>query len=31
MVWLQWAQNSGLDGPAEIDRALAHLESGLGL
>jgi AcrR family transcriptional regulator len=31
MVWLQWAQNPGLDGPAEIDRALAHLESGLGL
>ncbi|GAA2416210.1 TetR family transcriptional regulator [Nonomuraea africana] len=31
MVWAQWAQNPGLDGPAEIDRALAHLESGLSL
>ncbi|MFI7445910.1 TetR family transcriptional regulator [Nonomuraea sp. NPDC049714] len=30
MVWQQWAQDPGLDGPAEIDRALAHLESGLG-
>lgn len=29
MVWLQWAQDPGMDGPAEIDRALAHLESGL--
>ncbi|MFI0420768.1 TetR family transcriptional regulator [Spongiactinospora sp. 9N601] len=31
MVWAQWAGNSGLDGPVEIDKALAHLESGLGL
>lgn len=31
MVWLQWAQDSDMDGPAEIDRALAHLESGLSL
>jgi AcrR family transcriptional regulator len=30
MVWLQWAQDPDMDGPAEIDRALAHLESGLG-
>ncbi|NUR89602.1 MAG: TetR family transcriptional regulator [Nonomuraea sp.] len=29
LVWLQWAQDPGLDGPAEIDAALAHLESGL--
>ncbi|WP_431924826.1 TetR family transcriptional regulator [Nonomuraea jabiensis] len=31
MAWVRWAQNSGLDGPAEIDKALAHLESGLSL
>ncbi|RBQ16671.1 TetR family transcriptional regulator [Spongiactinospora rosea] len=31
MVWVRWAQDSGLDGPAEIDDALAHLESGLSL
>ncbi|MDL4773147.1 TetR family transcriptional regulator [Actinomadura xylanilytica] len=31
MVWLQWAQDPDMDGPAEIDRALAHLESGLSL
>ncbi|GII96107.1 hypothetical protein Ssi02_63380 [Sinosporangium siamense] len=31
MVWAQWARNSRLDGPAEIDKALAHLESGLSL
>ncbi|MFB4273215.1 TetR family transcriptional regulator [Nonomuraea sp. GTA35] len=31
MVWLQWAQDPDMDGPAEIDTALAHLESGLGL
>ncbi|GGK64874.1 TetR family transcriptional regulator [Planomonospora parontospora subsp. parontospora] len=30
MVWLQWAQDARMDGPAEIDRALAHLETGLG-
>ncbi|MEO3871108.1 TetR family transcriptional regulator [Nonomuraea sp. B12E4] len=29
LVWLQWAWDPDLDGPAEIDRALAHLESGL--
>ncbi|MEV4014561.1 TetR family transcriptional regulator [Nonomuraea angiospora] len=31
MVWLQWAQNARMDGPAEIDTALAHLETGLSL
>ncbi|MGI5488585.1 TetR family transcriptional regulator [Microtetraspora malaysiensis] len=31
MVWLQWAHDPDMDGPAEIDRALAHLESGLNL
>jgi AcrR family transcriptional regulator len=31
MVWLQWAQDPDMDGPAEIDTALAHLESGLGM
>ncbi|MET7336088.1 TetR family transcriptional regulator [Nonomuraea sp. NPDC005650] len=31
MVWLQWALDPAMDGPAEIDRALAHLESGLSL
>ncbi|TMR21523.1 TetR family transcriptional regulator [Nonomuraea turkmeniaca] len=31
MAWLQWAQDPGMDGPAEIDGALAHLESGLSL
>ncbi|MEU8250776.1 TetR family transcriptional regulator [Nonomuraea sp. NPDC048916] len=31
MVWLEWAQNARMDGPAEVDRALAHLESGLSL
>ncbi|MET0135856.1 MAG: TetR family transcriptional regulator [Kibdelosporangium sp.] len=25
MIWLRWAQDPGLDAPAEIDRALAHL------
>ncbi|MGW4403681.1 TetR family transcriptional regulator [Nonomuraea sp. NPDC004702] len=29
MVWMQWAHDPGLDGPAEIDTALAHLEAGL--
>ncbi|NUS03773.1 MAG: TetR family transcriptional regulator [Nonomuraea sp.] len=29
MVWTEWAQDASMDGPAEIDRALAHLESGL--
>ncbi|MFC5744325.1 TetR family transcriptional regulator [Actinomadura rugatobispora] len=29
IVWLQWAHDPGMDGPAEIDAALAHLESGL--
>src|SRR5690606_7539673 len=27
MVWLEWARTPGMDGPAEIDRALANLES----
>ncbi|WP_020667691.1 TetR family transcriptional regulator [Amycolatopsis nigrescens] len=31
MAWLRWAQDPELDGPAEIDKALAHLESGLSL
>ncbi|GAA2387211.1 hypothetical protein GCM10010404_50190 [Nonomuraea africana] len=31
MIWLHWAQNPDMDGPGEIDRALAHLESGLRL
>ncbi|NRQ39724.1 TetR family transcriptional regulator [Nonomuraea sp. NN258] len=31
MVWLRWAQDAQMDGPAEIDAALAHLESGLTL
>ncbi|WP_327092760.1 TetR family transcriptional regulator [Nonomuraea sp. NBC_01738] len=29
MVWAQWACHADLDGPAEIDRALGRLESGL--
>ncbi|SDH70659.1 TetR family transcriptional regulator [Nonomuraea jiangxiensis] len=29
LVWLQWARDPGMDGPAEVDRALADLESGL--
>ncbi|MEV0389499.1 TetR family transcriptional regulator [Nonomuraea sp. NPDC050643] len=31
MTWLQWAQDPDMDGPAEIDQALAHLQSGLPL
>lgn len=31
MVWLQWARDPDLDGPAAIDEALAHLEAGLPL
>lgn len=31
LVWLRWAHDPEVDGPAEIDRALAHLEAGLGL
>ncbi|MEO3806864.1 TetR family transcriptional regulator [Nonomuraea sp. B1E8] len=31
LIWLQWAHDPGLDGPAEVDRALARLESGLTL
>ncbi|MCT2585584.1 TetR family transcriptional regulator [Actinophytocola gossypii] len=31
MAWLRWARDSAVDGPAEIDRSLAHLESGLTL
>lgn len=30
-VWFDWVKNPAMDGPAELDRALAHLESGLGL
>ncbi|MDA0636263.1 TetR family transcriptional regulator [Nonomuraea sp. MCN248] len=30
MVWTEWAATPGMDGPAEVDRALARLESGLG-
>ncbi|MEV1175449.1 TetR family transcriptional regulator [Nonomuraea sp. NPDC049784] len=30
LVWLEWAQDASMDGPAELDRALEHLESGLG-
>ncbi|MEV0201033.1 TetR family transcriptional regulator [Nonomuraea sp. NPDC050691] len=29
LVWWQWAQDPAMDGPAEIDKALARLESGL--
>ncbi|MDR8415019.1 TetR family transcriptional regulator [Nonomuraea sp. 3-1Str] len=29
LVWLQWARDPSMDGPAELDEALAHLESGL--
>ncbi|NUW33942.1 TetR family transcriptional regulator [Nonomuraea sp. SMC257] len=29
LVWWQWAQDPAMDGPAEIDEALARLESGL--
>ncbi|MGK5553548.1 TetR family transcriptional regulator [Actinomadura kijaniata] len=29
MVWFQAARDPAMDGPAEIDRALAHLEAGL--
>jgi AcrR family transcriptional regulator len=31
MVWLRWAGDPTMDGPAEIDRSLAHLEAGLRL
>ncbi|GAA1026648.1 MULTISPECIES: TetR family transcriptional regulator [Amycolatopsis] len=31
MTWMRWAQDPAMDGPAEIDRSLAHLESGLNL
>ncbi|MER6944669.1 TetR/AcrR family transcriptional regulator [Nonomuraea sp. NPDC000554] len=30
-LWLAWSKDPGMDGPAELDRALAHLESGLPL
>jgi AcrR family transcriptional regulator len=30
-VWLDWAKDPTMDGPAELDKALAHLEAGLGL
>lgn len=29
MVWLDWAKNPSMDGPAVLDQALAHLEAGL--
>ncbi|MDF5752738.1 TetR family transcriptional regulator [Spongiactinospora sp. TRM90649] len=28
-IWFDWVRNPGIDGPAEIDRALLHLEGGL--
>ncbi|MGV9884856.1 TetR/AcrR family transcriptional regulator [Streptomyces sp. NPDC003006] len=28
-VWLDWAKDPSLDGPAALDEALAHLEAGL--
>ncbi|MGW4477009.1 TetR/AcrR family transcriptional regulator [Nonomuraea sp. NPDC004354] len=28
-TWLDWAQDPGMDAPASLDRALAHLESSL--
>lgn len=31
MAWYRWALDPTLDGPAEVDRALSHLESGLSL
>ncbi|MFI7639761.1 TetR family transcriptional regulator [Nonomuraea sp. NPDC049400] len=30
LVWVEWARDSEMDGPAELDKALEHLESGLG-
>lgn len=30
-VWFDWVKNPDMDGPGELDRALAHLESGLRL
>ncbi|MFD9949333.1 hypothetical protein [Nonomuraea sp. NPDC059022] len=30
-VWFDWAKDPDMDGPAEIDRALAHLAAGLPL
>ncbi|MEV4108450.1 TetR family transcriptional regulator [Nonomuraea sp. NPDC049695] len=29
LVWVEWAHDSAMDGPAEIDKALEQLESGL--
>ncbi|MEQ4724227.1 TetR family transcriptional regulator [Nonomuraea sp. B19D2] len=29
MVWIQWARDDTMDAPAEVDNALAHLQSGL--
>ncbi|MFD1546759.1 TetR/AcrR family transcriptional regulator [Nonomuraea guangzhouensis] len=28
-VWFDWVKNPVMDGPAEVDKALAHLEAGL--
>ncbi|MFI6498674.1 TetR/AcrR family transcriptional regulator [Nonomuraea typhae] len=30
-VWFDWARDPDMDGPAELDRALAHLAAGLPL
>jgi AcrR family transcriptional regulator len=30
-VWFDWVKNPVMDGPAELDKALAHLEAGLRL
>ncbi|MFI6294061.1 TetR/AcrR family transcriptional regulator [Nonomuraea sp. NPDC050790] len=30
-VWFDWAKDPGMNGPAELDRALAHLATGLPL
>ncbi|MEU4228383.1 TetR family transcriptional regulator [Nonomuraea sp. NPDC026600] len=30
-VWFDWVKNPVMDGPAEVDKALAHLEEGLRL
>ncbi|MEV4220773.1 TetR family transcriptional regulator [Nonomuraea sp. NPDC049725] len=29
LIWLEWAHDAGMDAPAEVDRALARLESGV--
>ncbi|MFI6926087.1 TetR/AcrR family transcriptional regulator [Nonomuraea spiralis] len=30
-LWFEWTRNPAMDGPAELDKALAHLEAGLPL